>query len=85
MELEEEKVGDIVCFGWNSYFVVDIFEKEIMELGDKVDLNFKRFNKFEVVDGCCLWDYYFSKYRCCYFFCCCVCLISIVEREWGKL
>ncbi|CAF1935100.1 hypothetical protein Bca4012_074437 [Brassica carinata] len=81
----EDKVGDIVRFGRNSYFVVDIFEKEIMELGDKVDLNFKRFNKFEAVDGCCPWDHHFSNYRCCYSSCCCVCSISNVEREWGKL
>ncbi|CAG7877756.1 hypothetical protein BRARA_E02826 [Brassica rapa] len=85
LEPEEEKVGDIVRLGRNSYFVVDIFEKEIMELGDKVDLNFKRFNKFEAVDGCCPWDHHFGKYRCCYSSCCCVCSISTVEREWGKL
>lgn len=51
-ESEEEKVGDIVRFGNDSYFVIDIFEKEIMELGDKVDLNYKRFNKFEAVCLC---------------------------------
>ncbi|KAF8109452.1 hypothetical protein N665_0095s0025 [Sinapis alba] len=85
-EPEEEKVGDIVRFGRNSYFVVDIFEKEIMELGDRVDLNFKRFNKFEAVDGCSPWDHHFINYRCCYSSCCCVCASSnFVEREWGKL
>ncbi|KAJ4893476.1 ubiquitin-conjugating enzyme family protein [Raphanus sativus] len=84
-EPEEEKVGDIVRFGRDSYFVVDIFEKEIMELGDKVDLNFKRFNKFEAVDGCTPRDHHFIHYRCCYSSCCCVCALSSVEREWGRL
>ncbi|CAH8359919.1 unnamed protein product [Eruca vesicaria subsp. sativa] len=84
-EPEEEKVGDIVRFGRNSYFVVDIFEKEIMELGDKVDLNFKRFNKFEAVDGFSPRDHHFNNYRCCYSSCCCVCACSNVEREWEKL
>ncbi|KAJ0263912.1 Uncharacterized protein HA466_0023580 [Hirschfeldia incana] len=83
--VEEEKVGDIVRFGRNSYFVVDIFEKEIMELGDKVDLNFKKFKKFEAVDGYCPWDHYFINYRCCYSSCCCVCAHNGVEGEWGRL
>ncbi|KAG2305763.1 hypothetical protein Bca4012_085333 [Brassica carinata] len=82
---EEEKVGDIVRFGRNSYFVVDIFEKEIMELGDRVDLNFKRFNKFEAVDGCCPSDHNFVHHRCCFSSCCCVCASSKVEKEWGRL
>ncbi|KAJ4875056.1 hypothetical protein Rs2_40074 [Raphanus sativus] len=47
---EEDIVGDIVRFGQNSYFVVNIFKKEILELGDRVNLNFKGFNKFEDVD-----------------------------------
>ncbi|XP_010465059.1 PREDICTED: probable ubiquitin-conjugating enzyme E2 23 [Camelina sativa] len=80
-EPEEEKVGDVVLFGKNSYFVVDIFEKEIMELGDKVDLNFKRFRKLEAVDGDAPRDHHFYKYRCCYNSCCCVCSTGAVERE----
>lgn len=84
-ESEEEKVGDIVRFGNDSYFVIDIFEKEIMELGDKVDLNYKRFNKFEAVYADAPRDHHFYNYRCCYSSCCCVCSSGTVEREWGIL
>ncbi|CAF2127350.1 uncharacterized protein BNAA03G32430D [Brassica napus] len=79
---EEEKVGDLVQVGQHNYFIVDIFEKEIMELGDKVDLNFKTFNNFEVVDGGAPLDHHFYKYKCCYSSCFCFCTNINVEREW---
>ena len=82
---EGEKVGDIVRFGKDSYFVIDIFEKEIMELGDKVDLNYKRFKKFEAVDGGAPRDHHFYNYRCCYSSYLCVCASSTVDRLWGIL
>lgn len=81
---EGDKVGDIVRFGKDSYFVIDIFEKEIMELGDKVDLNFKRFKRFEAVYGDAPRDHHFYNYHCCYS-CCCVCSSSTVGRLWGIL
>ncbi|KAJ0249389.1 Uncharacterized protein HA466_0148930 [Hirschfeldia incana] len=81
----EEKVGDVVQLGQNNYFIVDIFEKEIMELGDKVDLNFKTFNNFEAVDGGAPLDHHFYKYRCCYSSCFCFCTNINVQREWGIL
>ncbi|CAH8389767.1 unnamed protein product [Eruca vesicaria subsp. sativa] len=56
-----------------------------MELGDRVDLNLKRFNKFEAIDGSASWDHHFINYRCCHPSCYPVCLISNIEREWGKL
>ncbi|EOA31864.1 hypothetical protein CARUB_v10015091mg [Capsella rubella] len=83
-ESDEEKVGDIVRFGKNSYFVIDIFEKEIMELGDKVDLNYTRFSKFEAVCGGAPRDHHFYSYRCCYSRRC-DCYRGTVEREWGIL
>ncbi|KAF8075707.1 hypothetical protein N665_1072s0032 [Sinapis alba] len=82
---EEEKVGDMVQLGQDNYFIVDIFEKEIMELGDKVDLNFKTFNNFEAVDGGAPGDHHFFNYRCCYSSCLCFCTNINVEREWGIL
>ncbi|KAG2305210.1 hypothetical protein Bca4012_064276 [Brassica carinata] len=54
-------------------------------LGDRVNLNLKRFNKFEAVDGRTPWDHHFINYTCCYLSCYCVCLISNVEKELGKL
>ncbi|CAH8354497.1 unnamed protein product [Eruca vesicaria subsp. sativa] len=84
-EEEEEKVGDMVQLGQNNYFIVDIFEKEIMELGDKVDLNFKTFNNFEAVDGGAPVDHHFYNYKCCYSSCFCFCKKVNVEREWGIL
>ncbi|KAL0855163.1 hypothetical protein Bca101_060315 [Brassica carinata] len=82
---EEEKVGDMVQLGHDNYFIVDIFEKEIMELGDKVDLNFKTFNNFESVDGGAPLDHHFYNYKCCYSSCFCFCTNINVEREWGIL
>lgn len=83
--IPEEKVGDIVHLGRTNYFIIDIFEKEIMELGDRVDLNFKRFNKFEVVHGDAPRDHHFYNSRCCYSSGCCVCVSETVEKEWGIL
>ncbi|ESQ48747.1 hypothetical protein EUTSA_v10022242mg [Eutrema salsugineum] len=80
----EEEVGDIVHLGHSSYFIIDIFEKEIMELGDKVDLNFKRFKKFEALDGDAPRDHHFYNYRCCYS-CFCLCVNGNVEGLWGIL
>lgn len=80
----DERVGDMVQLGQNNYFIVDIFEKEIIELGDKVDLNFKTFNNFEAVDGGAPSDHHFYNHRCCYSSCfrLCFCTDIDVEREW---
>ncbi|KAL1204813.1 putative ubiquitin-conjugating enzyme E2 25 [Cardamine amara subsp. amara] len=80
-----EQVGDIVRFGKSTYFVIDIFEKEIMELGDKVDLNFKRFNKFEAVYGDAPRDHHFYYSSCCYSSRCCGCASDNLETEWRTL
>ncbi|CAN8259577.1 unnamed protein product [Cochlearia groenlandica] len=76
----EEKVGDTVRLGGSSYFVIDIFEKEIMELGDKVDLNYTKFEKFKVIDGDAPRNHHFYYNQSC-----CDCGKGNVEREWGGL
>ncbi|XP_010557301.1 PREDICTED: uncharacterized protein LOC104826347 [Tarenaya hassleriana] len=76
---EGDRVGDRVEFGGTEHFIIDIFENEILELGDSVDWNFKNFKTFDALKGDAPRDhhFYYSRYS--------AASNVNVEREWRGL